>query len=257
MRKNILVIVALCLTSVNFHIASASTNLATIDCNAVSIPIKECLHKIITHVNALVTENNSLTEEVNQLRSDLAILQNKEAFHEFKIGGDPNYFYPVWFQDLSSCWAAGESRLTIARANVHADGQIKGSMVARFVYHGSGWGHQSDYLEMAINNSPGSAYVYSDFIADISLAYHSLPGLAVWLRGGLTYGYKGNCTQAPKFDVDNDLYIYGDLFFQKTNVIKTTVSNLKNKGWRQVRTTGGPANINDLIWGVIDSIRED
>ena len=103
----------------------------------------------------------------------------------FTVGGDLNTFYPTIWKDVS--WAIGPVELEINRANTHTDSQWRGSLISKFRFHITNWGHGSNFIDADIRHGK------NPFIAgykDISLN-NSSGSIIIWLRGGgTTYSYR-------------------------------------------------------------------
>lgn len=116
----------------------------------------------------------------------------------FRVGGDLNKFYPVTFSDGGRP-ANVATQLELGRSNVHEDGQYRGSLIAKFLYHTYNWGHGSSFIDADIRQSSNTEQM-SRFVAgwvDASAA-NSSSRIIIWLRGGSTkYYYKSNYLVTP------------------------------------------------------------
>ncbi|RPD42000.1 hypothetical protein [Chitinophaga barathri] len=111
----------------------------------------------------------------------------------FMVGGDADKFYPVTFRDWG--WAANTAtELEIGRSVMHTNFTNAGSIIAKFRFHMSNWGHGSNFIDADIRSAaPGATY--ADFIAGYADATTGNGALVmvVWLRGGgLSYYIKSN-----------------------------------------------------------------
>ncbi|GAB3909954.1 prefoldin domain-containing protein [Mucilaginibacter boryungensis] len=108
----------------------------------------------------------------------------------FSVGGDFNKFYPVTIVDGG--WPNNAaSEIELGRSNVHEDSNWRGSLMAKFTYHVTNWGHGANFIDADIN--AGTA----EFIAGwIDGTYgNANQNIIVWLRGGgTTYHFKSNYT---------------------------------------------------------------
>ncbi|WP_369014642.1 hypothetical protein [Flavobacterium anhuiense] len=128
------------------------------------------------------------------------ILCSKYVFGQvsgsFNVGGDIDKFYPVTFADGG--WNNNTpTNLILSRANIHLDSTWKGSLMASFTYHVTGWGHGSQFIDADIKPSRGSI---SNFIAGWRDATEqgACNCIIIWLRGGgTTYYYKSNYAVNP------------------------------------------------------------
>lgn len=115
----------------------------------------------------------------------------------FVVKGDIDKFYPVTFND--GAWFNNvPTTLHLGRSSVHQDSSWRGSLMAIFSYHVTGWGNSSDFIDA--NIKPSSAGTYTSFIAgwrDAS-ANSSDRKIIIWLRGGsTTYQYQSNYAVIP------------------------------------------------------------
>lgn len=94
------------------------------------------------------------------------------------VGGDANKYYPVSFYDVN--WYLNkETVIGIGRSSIHQDSIWRGSMISKFSYHVSNYGHLSGFINAEIHSS-------DSFIggwADVS-AYNASHSILVWLKGG-------------------------------------------------------------------------
>jgi hypothetical protein len=101
----------------------------------------------------------------------------------FTLAGDTDKFYPVVFSDDG--WADGACTLELSRADVHADGEWRGSLMARFVWHSTRWGHGSDFDAVELHQHR------QRFVARYAM-HAKAAELVVWLRGKSTYRWRAN-----------------------------------------------------------------
>jgi hypothetical protein len=103
----------------------------------------------------------------------------------FTVGGDIEKFYPVVFSDMN--WSYSSTDLEITRPSVHTNSSWRGSLIAKFRFHTTRWGHGSHFCDCDIKQNKKS------FVAD----YHDATGgnatfdFIIWLRGGgTTYTFR-------------------------------------------------------------------
>lgn len=117
----------------------------------------------------------------------------------FFVGGDLDKFYPVVFKDMN--WQNSiPTEIQIGRSSVHQDGDWRGALMAKFVFHNTGWGNGARFVNADIwqkNNKWTTQEV--PFIAGYRDAtYNNGSGdFIIWLRGGTTYQYLSNLAQNP------------------------------------------------------------
>lgn len=96
----------------------------------------------------------------------------------FVVGGDADKYYPVSFYDVN--WYQNkETIIGIGRSSVHQDADWRGSMISKFSYHVSNYGHGSGFINAEIHST-------DSFIGgwvDVS-AYNVSHSMLVWLKGG-------------------------------------------------------------------------
>lgn len=118
------------------------------------------------------------------LCSIVSVGQSVET-RSFTVGGDFKRFYPVVFEDIN--WHYSSTELEITRSDVHINSRWRGSLVAKFRFHTSRWGHNSHFCDSDIK------YSIKPFVADFIDATkgNSTKDFIVWLRGGgTTYRYR-------------------------------------------------------------------
>ncbi|MBF0299733.1 MAG: hypothetical protein HQK51_13495 [Oligoflexia bacterium] len=206
-----------------------------------NINIKECLSKIINQFNGLLLEKNNeiatLKQEISALKTKIDPLDAVAKLKSFKLDGDKNTFYPVWFAD--NCWFDGETRLNISRSSIHTDERSAGSLNARFVSHSSAWGHGSQFLEASLEQSNGDR---GPFIGNFEMPFYPA-GMVVWLRGGgLTYYYKSSCVNTNAFfDLNKKFCFYDNdplhpeyaVCFDKITTVSASATNSIGQGWKR------------------------
>ncbi|MCJ8212038.1 tail fiber protein [Mucilaginibacter sp. RS28] len=97
----------------------------------------------------------------------------------FIVQGDADKFYPVTFIDIN--WSNNKaSEFDLGRADVHNDGAWRGSLIAKFRYHVSNWGHRSNFIDADIRQ------FNNNFIAvwRDGTSQNASSVIIVWLRGG-------------------------------------------------------------------------
>ena len=106
----------------------------------------------------------------------------------FTVGGDFDKFYPVSIIDGG--WSNNAaSEIELGRSNVHEDSNWRGSLIAKFTYHMTNYGHGANFIDADIK------YGTATFIAGwVDGTYaNGNDNMIVWLRGGgTTYHYKTN-----------------------------------------------------------------
>jgi hypothetical protein len=114
----------------------------------------------------------------------------------FIVNGDIDKFYPVTFYD--GAWVNNvPTNLQLGRSSVHEDAAWRGSLMAAFSFHISGWGHGSNFIDTNIKPSSGAV---ASFIAGWrdATAQGSCHCIIIWLRGGgTTYYYQSNYVVNP------------------------------------------------------------
>jgi hypothetical protein len=111
----------------------------------------------------------------------------------FTVGGDFDKFYPVVWQDAN--WESHKPTiLEIGRSDVHENSNWRGSLICRFEFHTTRWGHSSNYISTNIKRS-GREFV-SGWIDATGLNWSK--DVIVWLRGGgTTYHYSSPNATIP------------------------------------------------------------
>ena len=143
------------------------------------------------------------------------------------VGGDFDKFYPVVWQDAN--WnLVKPTILEIGRSDVHENSLWRGSLMCRFEFHTTNWGHGANFIDASIKSS------YNNFIAgwkDASI--QGSPYVIIWLRGGgTTYHYSSPNASIPApvvYDGTNGRIAYqeqnGPLHTYKTAVDSYVNSN--------------------------------
>ncbi len=127
----------------------------------------------------------------------ITIISNAQVSGSFIVNGDLDKFYPVTFFD--GAWSYNvPTDLTLGRSNVHTDGNWRGSLMATFKYHVTGWGNGSHFIDADVK--PTIIASGTPLIAgwqDITAA-NSSRSIIIWLRGGTTtYYYQSNYAVNP------------------------------------------------------------
>ncbi|MDB5012393.1 MAG: hypothetical protein JWQ25_595 [Daejeonella sp.] len=109
------------------------------------------------------------------------------------VGGDINNFYPVtWFDGARNENIA--THLELGRTNIHLNSSVRGSLIAKFDFHVSDWGHRSNFIDADITYA---VIPFAAGWADASTSNSSVR-MIIWLRGGgTTYYYKGTAAVDP------------------------------------------------------------
>jgi len=114
------------------------------------------------------------------------------------VGGDIDKFYPTTWVDGG--WNSNVvSQLEIGRSSVHANSNWRGSLIARFDFHVTNWGHGANFIDADIIQDHNSTESVK-FIAGWSDAtfVNASARIIIWLRGGgTTYYYKSLFPVAP------------------------------------------------------------
>lgn len=103
----------------------------------------------------------------------------------FRVDGDNSVYYPVFIKDCE--WHTGPMSLSIYRADVHQDGEWRGSLMAEIRSHSSNWGHGSDFLNYELHMSDHAG----GLLGGVKNTYYT-PGVVVWLRGARIYQYSSD-----------------------------------------------------------------
>ena len=155
----------------------------------------------------------------------------------FTISGDHDKFYPVTFAD-GGWYLNIPTELILSRTEVHENGDWRGSLMAKFDYHVTNWGHNSSYIDVAQRQF--SPYVINmPFIAgwsDISGDNGSLL-IVIWLRGSTTYHYVANVAVNPQ--------VYDGV----ANVLPLSIPNSSYSGISYTSVVQSYVNSNGLYSG--------
>ena len=162
----------------------------------------------------------------------LLLLFSKYSFgqisNSFNVGGDIDKFYPVTF--LDGAWNNNvPTNLILGRSNIHLDSSWRGSLMAIFSFHITGYGHGSNFIDADIKPSRGSM---PNFIAGWRDATEmgACHCIIIWLRGGgTTYNYQSNYAVSPTiYDGIQNILPYnednGPSHTYKTNVDEYAVN---------------------------------
>ncbi len=112
------------------------------------------------------------------------------------ISGDINKYYPVTFTD--GAWLDNRAtELEIGRSTVHQDANWHGSLIAKFRFHVTNWGHGSSFIDADIRQDPSQTWV--PFVAGWKDAsgFDGNKRIIIWLRGNTSYYYHSNYAVAP------------------------------------------------------------
>ncbi|SHK78628.1 hypothetical protein SAMN05444266_101138 [Chitinophaga jiangningensis] len=127
----------------------------------------------------------------------MSLSANAQVTGSFNVHGDFDKFYPVQFNDCN--WDANKSTLLeIGRSSAHLNGDWHGSLMAKFRYHVTKWGHGSNFIDAEINQENYSAA--KPFVA----GYEDCSGtsnnavIVIWLRGNSTYYFSATCEVTPQ-----------------------------------------------------------
>jgi hypothetical protein len=111
----------------------------------------------------------------------------------FVVQGDADKYYPVVFWDQQ--WGNNKAtEFDIGRSNVHTDANWRGSMIARFRYHVTNYGHGSNFIDANIREA------YNSFIAGWTdaTALNGNAVIIIWLKGGSnTFYVNAQATVSP------------------------------------------------------------
>ncbi|MFD1631677.1 hypothetical protein [Pseudopedobacter beijingensis] len=114
------------------------------------------------------------------------------------VGGDIDKFYPVLFKDNN--WNYNKATvLEIGRSNVHYNSSWRGSLIAKFAFHVSQYGHGSTFIDTDIKSSV-------DFIAgwEDATGQNASLNIIIWLKGGeITYYL--NCSAQLEYEVHDGI----------------------------------------------------
>lgn len=120
-----------------------------------------------------------------------------EVTGSFQVKGDATKFYPVTFIDGG--WNSNvATELEIGRSDIHVDVRWSGSLITKFRYHVSNYGHGTSFIDVDTRQTI-AVVGYNKFIAgwrDVSVNNGSA-SIIIWLRGGTTYNYKSNYAVDP------------------------------------------------------------
>lgn len=128
----------------------------------------------------------------------------------FTVGGDFDKFHPVIFSDGG--WSHGATELEISRSSVHTNSTWRGSLISKFRFHTTRWGHGSNFIDADIRSKT------RPFIADWKDAtgLNNSLDFIIWMRGGTTtYYFRSSNTDMPVPRVYDG--IHNPLPFQQVN----------------------------------------
>jgi len=113
------------------------------------------------------------------------------------IGGDLTKYYPVTFSDSTGWFNNEATELEIGRSDLHRDASQRGSIIAKFRYHTTNWGHGSNFIDADIRQIGSVSPLFIAGWRDATVA-NSTRRIIIWLRGGTTtYSYKSNYAVNP------------------------------------------------------------
>lgn len=119
------------------------------------------------------------------------------------VNGDNAKFYPVTFVDQN--WNNNKaSIIKIGRSSVHQDDTWRGSLIARFSYHVTSWGHRSGFIDANIRNGlMPNGFIGGWTDGTISNGAYSI---IIWLKGGNnTYFFTSPAAMTPVVDDNNSI----------------------------------------------------
>lgn len=148
--------------------------------------------------------------------------------HTITVNGDADKFYPVTFKDEAWWDKTSGTDLEIGRPDVHENSSQRGSMLAKFSFHVSNWGHGVKFINADVHQSNFGSHHY--FIAGWVDASEGNPdrNIVIWLRGGgTTYYLKSNYTLAAMgiYDVSPYVSPNGATYGHKTQIDAYVNSN--------------------------------
>ncbi|MFL9483960.1 hypothetical protein ACI6Q2_14370 [Chitinophagaceae bacterium LWZ2-11] len=127
----------------------------------------------------------------------LGQIAKADVSNSFVVKGDLDKYYPVTFEDNN--WDDNRATiLEIGRSSVHTDEYCRGSVIAKFTYHTTGWGNGSSFINADIR-SGGYAITAASIVGFVggwsdATGANGIKRIIVWLRGGTTtyYYYSSN-----------------------------------------------------------------
>ena len=111
----------------------------------------------------------------NLLFTIYALAQTATTFY---VGGDLDKYYPVSFND-PGFYSNKETAIEIGRSDVHTNATWRGSLISKFNYHTTNYGHGSHFIDAEIR---GTAYFIAGWV-DGTIGNAS-NRIIIWLRGG-------------------------------------------------------------------------
>lgn len=113
------------------------------------------------------------------------------------VGGDLTKYYPVTFSDSTGWFNNVATELQIGRSDIHRDASQRGSVIAKFRYHTTNWGHLSNFIDADIRQIGSASPLFIAGWRDATVA-NSTRRIIIWLRGGsTTYSYTSNYPVNP------------------------------------------------------------
>jgi hypothetical protein len=136
------------------------------------------------------------------------------------VNGDGDKFYPVTIKDEGWWSMMSATELEIGRPDIHENSSVRGSMLAKFSFHVSNWGHGTKFINADLHQSTYGTH--HDFIAGWADASEGNPdrNIVIWLKGGgTTYYLKSNFTLiVGVYDVSPYVTPNGASYGHKTQV---------------------------------------
>lgn len=130
-------------------------------------------------------------------------IANAQTSGSITVQGDFDKFYPVTFED-GGWFTGGPTTLNLGRPDVHTNSNTRGSLMSKFTYHVTRWGHNSSFIDadvmQSLNSFSNGGHISVPFIAGWDDATRNNPNasIVVWLRGGgTTYTFVSNYACSP------------------------------------------------------------
>ncbi|MDQ0109006.1 hypothetical protein SAMN05660909_03936 [Chitinophaga terrae (ex Kim and Jung 2007)] len=161
----------------------------------------------------------------------LTLTASSQTSGSFTVNGDIDKFYPVVFQDAGWSYSTA-SELEIGRSNIHKDSVWRGSLIAKFRYHSSNWGHGSEFIDADIRQYNYLVQSSRDkFIAGWreGSALNSSKTIIIWLRGSTSYDFVSKYPVTPQiYDGVINALPYAELNGPQHS-FKTTIDSYVNE----------------------------
>ncbi|MFI5161963.1 MAG: hypothetical protein ACHQHN_11835 [Sphingobacteriales bacterium] len=130
----------------------------------------------------------------------------------FVVQGSLTMFYPVIFQDAS--WYNNKAtEFELGRSNVHTDSLWRGSLIAKFRFHTTNYGHGSNFIDANIYEYPGNSTLFVAGWQDGTINNGNAV-IIVWLRGGTSTYYYNSAVNINPVVYDG---VQNALPYQETN----------------------------------------